>query len=102
MPKRIGNPARVGGIWDEYKAIGCSVLAQLDSDRGTAMTARTDDAAFSGLASTPVLSGWSARVTGGFAMRGDNGAQLDLGGEYGGIGGDTKIWTWRARGKLPF
>jgi hypothetical protein len=61
-----------------------------------------DDAAFSGLASTPVLSGWSARVTGGFAMRGDNGAQLDLGGEYGGIGGDTKIWTWRARGKLPF
>jgi hypothetical protein len=29
-------------------------------------------------------------------------ALLSLGGEYGGIGGDTHIWTWRVRGSVPF
>jgi outer membrane autotransporter protein len=61
-----------------------------------------DDAALAGLASTPLLEGWSARATAGVSMRNDHGAQFDLGGEYGGIGSDTKMWTWRARGKLPF
>jgi hypothetical protein len=30
------------------------------------------------------------------------GAQLNVGGEYGGIGSDVHIWTWRVRGSVPF
>jgi hypothetical protein len=30
------------------------------------------------------------------------GAQLSAGGEYGGIGGNTHIWTWRMSGSVPF
>jgi hypothetical protein len=27
---------------------------------------------------------------------------LSAGGEYGGIGGDFHIWTWRVRGSMAF
>jgi hypothetical protein len=54
------------------------------------------------LASVPLLEGWSARVTGGMAARFANGAQVAIGAELGGIGGDVQIWTFRARGSIPF
>ena len=61
-----------------------------------------DDAVIAGRTSVPLLQGWSARVTSGVAMTFDRGALLSVGGEFGGIGGDIRIWTWRARGSVPF
>jgi hypothetical protein len=54
------------------------------------------------LASTPILHGWSARATTGLGARFSNGAAVLLGGEFGGIGSNTQIWTVRARGSVPF
>jgi len=62
----------------------------------------SDDATSTGLASTPLLQGWSARFTSGLAMKSQGGGQLSFGGELGGIGGNTTILTWRARGSVPF
>jgi hypothetical protein len=54
------------------------------------------------LTTVPLLQGWSARATGGVAMGFGGGTQLSAGGEYGGIGSNTHIWTWRVRGSVPF
>ena len=61
-----------------------------------------DDAMTAGLTTVPLLHGWSARATGGVAATFAGGSQLSAGGEYGGIGGAERIWTWRARGSVPF
>jgi subtilisin family serine protease len=61
-----------------------------------------DDALAAGLTTVPLLAGWSARATAGVAATFGDGAQLAAGGEYGGIGGNTHIWTWRVRGRVPF
>ena len=61
-----------------------------------------DDAATAGLTTVPLLQGWSARATAGLAMTFSNSAILGFGGEYSGIGNDTRIWTWRVRGSVPF
>ncbi len=62
----------------------------------------SDDAATAGLTTVPLLQGWSARATAGLAVAFSNSAVLGFGGEYGGIGSDTHIWTWRVRGSVPF
>jgi Subtilase family/Bacterial Ig-like domain (group 3)/Autotransporter beta-domain/IPT/TIG domain len=54
------------------------------------------------LASTPILLGWSARVTTGLSARFSNGVMTMIGGEYGGIGSNTQIWTFRGRSSVPF
>ncbi len=46
--------------------------------------------------------GWSARVTGGLSMRVFTTGSLSLGGEYGGIGADYKLWTANVRLNMPF
>ncbi|HEX3440836.1 MAG TPA: autotransporter outer membrane beta-barrel domain-containing protein, partial [Pseudolabrys sp.] len=65
-----------------------------------------DDAAAIGatdtLASTPLLDGWSARMTGGVTAKLDGGSTIGLGAELGGIGSDVEIWTFRAQGTVPF
>jgi len=35
-------------------------------------------------------------------MNFERGLKLTFGGELGGIGGDHTMWTWCARGSLPF
>jgi hypothetical protein len=42
------------------------------------------------------------RATGGVSATLPGGASLSAGGEFGGIGGNTHIWTWTARGHIPF
>jgi hypothetical protein len=54
------------------------------------------------LASTPLLDGWSARGTAGLAARFAGGTAIAVGGELGGIGSGTRIWTYRARASVPF
>jgi hypothetical protein len=54
------------------------------------------------LASTPILAGWSARATAGLSARFSNGVTTMIGGEYGGIGSNTQIWTFRGRANVPF
>jgi outer membrane autotransporter protein len=49
-----------------------------------------------------LLQGWAARVTGGVTMSLKSGATLNLGAEYSGLGSDTQIWTFIARGSVPF
>ena len=61
-----------------------------------------DDAVALATTAGPVLEGWSARATGGIAAAFKNGAQLGIGGEFGGLGSDTHIWTGTVRGSLPF
>jgi outer membrane autotransporter protein len=64
----------------------------------------SDDAASTGLASTPLLQGWSARATAGLDMKFNSGGLLSFGGELGGIGSNshTTMWTYRVRGSVPF
>lgn len=54
------------------------------------------------LASTPLLDGWSARMTGGIGARFDSGVMLSVGGELGGLGSNTQIWTLTGRARVPF
>lgn len=49
-----------------------------------------------------VLDGWSARAIGGVAAKFSNGAQVAIGGERSGIGGNFGLWTYRARASVPF
>ncbi|WP_246801360.1 IPT/TIG domain-containing protein [Bradyrhizobium genosp. L] len=63
---------------------------------------RDDAAAIGALASTPLLDGWSARLIGGLNARLAGGAMLGIGGEYGGIGGDIRIWRLTAKARVPF
>jgi hypothetical protein len=61
-----------------------------------------DDAQTAGLTTVPLLQGFSARATGGVAASFAGGATLGAGGEFGGIGSANHIWTWTARGRIPF
>ncbi|WP_283808449.1 Ig-like domain repeat protein [Bradyrhizobium sp. AS23.2] len=49
-----------------------------------------------------ILDGWSARAIGGLTAKFDNGAQIAVGGERSGIGGNFGLWTYRARASWPF
>ncbi len=59
-------------------------------------------AAGTGLASTPLLQGWSARATGGLGIMTTGGAAVGVGAELGGIGANTRVWTLSARARVPF
>jgi Big-like domain-containing protein len=61
-----------------------------------------DDAQTTGLTTVPLLQGFSARATGGVTVSFAGGATLGAGGEFGGIGSANHIWTWTARGRIPF
>ena len=61
-----------------------------------------DDATIAGVTTVPLLEGWSGRATAGLDLTFAHGALLGVGGEYGGIGGNFQIWTWRVRGSVPF
>lgn len=54
------------------------------------------------LASTPLLEGWSARLTGGLGAKLPSGGAVGVGAEYGGLGGNTRIWTFSAKAQVPF
>lgn len=58
--------------------------------------------ASSALASTPLLQGWSARATGGLGIETAGGAGVGFGAELGGIGGNTRVWTFSAKARVPF
>ena len=49
-----------------------------------------------------ILDGWSARAIAGLTAKFSNGAQIAIGGERGGIGGNFGLWTYRARASVPF
>ncbi|WP_161495356.1 Ig-like domain repeat protein [Bradyrhizobium sacchari] len=76
------------GLYGDYYFNG-------DTAAASALAAATTPPAF-------LLDGWSARVTAGVAARYDSGAQIAVGVERGGIGGDVGLWTYRARASMPF
>jgi hypothetical protein len=61
-----------------------------------------DDGPTDNLTTLLLLQGWSARATGGVTASFAGGASLGAGGEFGGIGSANHIWTWTARGRIPF
>jgi len=56
----------------------------------------------SGAAVVGIENGWSGRVTGGVSIAQTGGGTLTLGGEYGGLGADYKMWSGHARMLWPF
>ena len=62
----------------------------------------TDDAAPSAQPVGGIADGWSGRVTGGVSVAKAGGGTLALGGEYGGLGANYKIWTANGRLFWPF
>jgi hypothetical protein len=51
-----------------------------------------------------LLQGWSGRLVAGLDMKFRDGGVISLGGELGGLGNNsnTTIWTYKARGSVPF
>jgi hypothetical protein len=62
----------------------------------------SDSAVPADISSRGLGAGWAARVTSGVSMPVFARGTLALGGEYGGIGGDYKVWTGTARLSVPF
>jgi hypothetical protein len=62
----------------------------------------SDNALPAGLPVVGLADGWSGRVTGGVTVAKRGGGTLSLGGEYGGLGADYKIWTANARALWAF
>jgi hypothetical protein len=56
----------------------------------------------SGIAIIGIENGWSGRATAGLSIAQKGGGTLTLGGEYGGLGADYKMWTGQARLHWPF
>jgi hypothetical protein len=54
------------------------------------------------LASTPLIDGWSARITTGLGIKFASGGVIGIGAEYGGIGSNFEIWTYKAKAQVPF
>lgn len=83
--------APYAGVYSDY---------YFNSDDAAAST----PAGLAPVAASPILSGWSARAVGGLASRWSNGAQIEAGAELGGVGSSshTRIWTYRAKGSVPF
>ncbi|MDR3468888.1 MAG: IPT/TIG domain-containing protein [Xanthobacteraceae bacterium] len=61
-----------------------------------------DNAPNPGLTTILLLQGGGVRATGGITAAFAGGPQLSVGGEYSRVGSDTQIWTFRARGHVPF
>lgn len=62
----------------------------------------TDDALPAGLPVVGIGDGWSARLTGGVTMAKAGGPSVSLGGEYGGLGANYKVWSANGRLNWPF
>lgn len=63
---------------------------------------QTDNALPTGTPVASIGTGWSARLTAGLSAKAAGGATLSVGGEYGGIGANYKVWTGQIRGSVPF
>jgi hypothetical protein len=62
----------------------------------------SDNALPAGVPFVGIGDGWSARVAGGLSMPVLQAGTLSLGGDYGGIGADYKVWTGKANVSVPF
>jgi hypothetical protein len=87
---RVIVPWTTGNAWTLSPYLG----AYADWRFGTTVTS---DVSVSGIS-----QGWSGRVTGGVAIAKSKNGSLTLGGEYGGIGANYKIWTGQARAVWAF
>ena len=63
---------------------------------------QSDSALPTGTPVTNIGTGWSGRVTGGVSATALRGGTVSLGGEYGGLGANYKIWTGNVRASVPF
>jgi len=62
----------------------------------------SDSAALAGAPSAGFGDSWSARAAAGVSMPLLKAGTLSLGGDYGGIGANYKVWTGTARANVPF
>src|SRR5262249_46056275 len=63
---------------------------------------RDDATALPGLTAVPLLQGGAARATGGITTMFGSGGQLSIGGEYSGLGQNTRIWNLKFNGSVAF
>lgn len=62
----------------------------------------SDSAIQTGTQVAYIKDGWSGRVTAGLSAAAKNGCTISLGGEYGGLGANFKVWTGDLRVIVPF
>jgi outer membrane autotransporter protein len=60
-----------------------------------------DDALPTGTPVANIGKGWSGRVTTGLSASAKSGCTISLGGEYGGLGANFKIWSGNIRATMP-
>jgi len=63
---------------------------------------QTDSALPTGTPVANIGTSWSGRVTGGVSATTLRGATVSVGGEYGGLGANYKIWTGNVSATMPF
>jgi hypothetical protein len=78
--------APYGGLYADY---------YFNSDNAAA-------AVLAGAVPAAFLDGWSARAAFGLGASLKSGAAITFGGELGGVGSSTRIWTFRGRANVPF
>lgn len=62
----------------------------------------SDSAIATGTQVAFIKNGWSGRVTTGLSAVANDGRSVSLGGEYGGLGANFKVWTGNLRVTVPF
>ena len=62
----------------------------------------SDNAIATGTPVAFIKNGWSGRVTSGVSATAARGIIVSLGGEYGGLGANYKIWSGNVTAILPF
>lgn len=101
---RASGGAKIGTKWlvsdslDPSHYVGLYGDYNFTSDDATVTAATT-------AANTPetLVTGWSARLTGGITATAKSGTSVSLNSELGGLGSmQFLIWSGRARGRIPF
>jgi hypothetical protein len=95
---RGSGGAKVGYRWDGWPTMIVIPYVGLYADYYFTQ----DDGLAAALAPVPLLQGWSARAVSGVGLQFAGGAQVNVGGEFGGLGGDHTMWSVRGRALLPF
>jgi hypothetical protein len=82
--------------------VGAGTVAPYVGLYGDYYFSKDDATTTPGLATVPLLQGGAARATGGLTLNFGGGAQLSVGGEYSGLGQNTRIWNLKFNGAVRF
>lgn len=108
----LGNAQSANTFSTGRASLGGKVSRPFDCATGTTLSPyagiygdyhfSSEGTASGAFAPAVLLQGWGARFTGGVEATFTGGFKLGAGGEFEDIAGNTQIWSWRARGSVPF